>query len=361
MAFYFQRQSETVNAFYGDSSWRYYYDAYMVPGGQYFLDLSDLNSRDEVMAELESAEVLLFHATRNYRRPLKCRDGLIKSTDYPKGKVEIVLIHGQPETLEVSRTDEFIENKKKSLRFLVATPNQLNLFKNVELFPIVAQFTADDLNYQPRPEFLKAGHEVKILRRSEWKASAVAATLLRQIGLKGELSPGGGKQQLDLLLCKVLGRTTPRLLPKKIFQSEQEGVSITFDNRSFWQELYDVLSDLRSSDILLENDWNDYPGGGCNHTIGIEALSMGVACFNAMTKANAMKITEWLGADRLPPLPNWENEAHYWKGHQRYLHDLVFDQDFRLHLKDQSRQYFVDWYDAANVVPRITKQLEQVS
>ena len=118
------------------------------------------------------------------------------------------------------------------------------------------------------------------------------------------------------------------------------------------------MRDLRASDILLENDWADYPGGGCNHTIGMEAMSLGVASFNAMTKANSSKLAEWLGADRLPPFPNWEDETHYRKMSRQYLKTMIYDQDFRLELKRASRQFFVDWLDAPNVVPRILREIE---
>lgn len=357
MAFYFQRQSETVNKFYGINAWRYYYDKYITPGCQYFSDLNDLSSKDEVMSVLNDADILLFHATRNYRKTLNCRDGQIRSSEYPKGKMEIVLIHGQPETLEIAKTNEFIELHKKALRFLVATPNQLNLFKDVRLFPIVGQFSAADERYQPRSDFLKMGEKVRIIRRNEWKASEVAACLLKKMGQKGDVCRGGLKQRIFWLMRRLLGVEIPSPIPKRVFRKKMAGCLVSFDNKVYWQELYEVMKDLRAADILLENDWKDYPGGGCNHTIGIEAMSLGVACFNAMTKANSLQLVDWLGADRLPPLPNWDDEAHYRRNHEHYFHRMVFDQDFRLHLKSQSRQFFVDWYDASNVIPRIIKQL----
>jgi len=357
MAFYFQRQTQTVNEFYAGEFWRYYYDKFLIPGCERFIDLTSSNSRDEVMSVLEGSDIFLFHASRNYRRPLVCRDGLIKSSEYPKGKTEIVLIHGQPETLEVKRTNEFIDEHKKKLRFFVATPNQTNLFKNVELFPIVGQFTTKNEIYQPRKDFLKKDGEVRVIRRNEWKASVIAISTLDQMGLKKEMISSGVRNKCFFLMHVLVGMKTGLQIPQKKFFREKNGQTISFDNRTHWQDLYTVLEDLRAADIILENDWKDYPGGGCNHTIGIEAMSMGVACFNAMTKTNSMKLADWLGADRLPPLPNWDDEAHYRKDCERYLHRMFFDGDFRLNLKKQSRQFFVDWYDAPNIVPKLIKQL----
>src|SRR5665647_2185622 len=184
IAFYFQRQSATINEFLGSACWRYYYDDYRMHGCQHFLDLANFSTRDEVMTVLEESDCYIFHATRNYRRPLFCRDGVIRTSEYPEGKTEFVLIHGQPETLEIPRTNLFIKRHANHLRFLVATPNQLDVFPGTQLFPIVGQFKATDAPYLPRPDYLMQSSDVRIIRRSEWKAATVTTMLLKELGAK---------------------------------------------------------------------------------------------------------------------------------------------------------------------------------
>ena len=166
-------------------------------------------------------------------------------------------------------------------------------------------------------------------------------------------------QKLILTAKSLLGMPAAgNALPKIKFTAWQRGLHIVVDNRSYFQDIFSVLADLRASDILLENDWGDYPGGGTNHTIGIEAICSGVVTFNAMTKANSNKLADWLGADRLPPFPNWEDENHYKRLYKKHLRAMIYDQDVRIELKRASRQFFEDWLDAPSVVPRILRELE---
>lgn len=359
MAFYYQRQTNVINDFLGGKYWRYYYDGYKRPGCQNFLDLADFSTREEILSVMKDSECYLFHGTRNYRRPLYCRDGIIKSADYPKGKKEYILIHGQPETHDIPKTVSFIKKYMDKVKFFVATPNQLNLFPNVRLLPIVGQFTAKDEEYKPRKNYLDRTNSIRIIRRSEWKATKITEHLIKKLNIEKSLPKESVNQKL-IRIIKYMLKISPSSmnLPPIEIKTNLKNREIVLDNRSFWQDIFEVLTDMRNSDILLENDWQDYPGGGTNHTISMEAMSLGIVCFNAMTKENSKKLSEWLEADILPPFPNWENKKHYEKEYSQYLDEIIFDEDKRIELKKESRYFFEKWLDAPKVVPKILQEFE---
>ena len=358
LAFYFQRQSAMVNRWFGETRWRYYYYLYRMPGCQHFTDLADFSTRDEVMAVLESSDAYFFHATRNYRRPLYCRDGLIRSSDYPAGKKELVLIHGQPETQEPARTRTFIEKHKSNVRFFVSTPDQLNLFPGTQLFPAVGMFDARDGAYSPRDGYLEPAREVRVIRRNDWKAEDVMLRLAFDLGMAG----GGRRTRIRVknALRAMLGREPIHpYLPSGLFESRKGDLRVVLDNRVYWQDYHDVLSDMKASDILLENQWGDFPDGGTFNLLGLEAMSLGVVPFNAMIRRNADRFAEWLGADAPPPFPNWEDAADYRNRIKAYLNALVFDAAFRSRKKSEGRSYVEKWLSCERVIPRLARQLEQ--
>jgi hypothetical protein len=361
VAFYFQRQSRTMNGFLKEPCWRFYYDSSQLPGCEHFLDLSEHSSREEVMEALESAEVHFFHGTRNYRRPLNCRDGVIGAADYPSGKPECVLIHGEPEVLDPNNTNRFIQQHKQAVAFFVATPNQLQLFRDVRLYPIVGLFEVDDPAYTPRENYAEPGDSIRLLRRSEWKGGRIAAFVCKELGLKRPPPTLRLRLRLAGLAQGLLGkrsRNCLHLLAEEL-SAVRDGKSMVFDNRCHFQEIFQVLSDLKNADILLENDDADYPGGGTSHTIGLEAMALGVAIFNAMSKANAEAYTAWLGADRLPPYPNWDGANAYRRQHRQYLRRLMYDDDFRLSRKRESRRFFEEWLNVRHVAPKLLGELQQ--
>jgi hypothetical protein len=359
LAFYYQRQSKTINEYHNGQYWRYYYDDYSLNGCQFFLDLGPFSSRTEINSALENIDAIIYHGTRNYRKPLYFRNGTIKGDIYAKNKDEIILIHGRPETQAIRQTNRFIEKHRNNIKFYVATPNQLHLFQNTRLLPIVGQFSGSDLTYKNRENYLEFNKERRIIRRSKWKAAEISKTLIKEMGLTNELIIKSPYNRIREIGRNILGQVTlHESLPRKKLKCTKNGLNILFDNVTKWQNIFDLMADLKQSDILLENDIHDYPGGGTNHTLGIEAMSLGVASFNAMTEANSQILSDWLNAKELPPLPNWKNDKHYREESYHYLNRMLYDEDFLIALKKKSRVFFKKYLDPNRIVPRLIRTIE---
>lgn len=353
LAFYFQRQSELVNRHLGGRGWRYYYDVHRWPGSEHFVDLSVYSSRDEVMAILKESDAYIFHATRNYRRTLYCRDGLIKSTDYPGGKKEFVLIHGHPETKRTGAARDFINRHRKNVAFFVSTPDQLEVFPGTALYPIFGQIDPSAPLYRPRDDYDKCTEAVRIIRRSNWKAEGLLLCLAYELGLSGR----GRRFSINAKNAARRFVGKPELFPY-IGEGVYEGPQGTLDNLYGPQDFRELLEDIRRSDVLLENQWGDFPGGGTCNLIGFEAMSMGLAVVNGISRNNAEILASWLEADESLPLPLWENARDYAHRHASYMKRLVFDASFRNDIKRRSRAFCEKWLDKSRVAPRLLKQLE---
>ena len=375
MAYYYQRLSNSINQ-YTEHSSRYYSNTsswssdYIVSD---YIDLTQNDCIDELQTVVHGSDVIIFHATRNYNKPLVCSDGLFDIKKSMSGKKKNVLIHGQPETFpeNIQKTIDFITNHKENVKFLVATPNQLSIFPYVELFPIVGQFSANCNNYQ-RSVRGSESNGVTIVRRNEWKAKLFMHELLNIV--KDNTTCGRIHSFLlnSIMLYKKLDRFTiidqillikklilnDPIISMKIYHKDIGDLSIIFDNKCFWQPHEVIINDLSRSDILLENDVTDYPGGGTSHTIGHEAMCMGVAVINAMTVNNSRIFANWLGTDELPPFPNWLNENDFYDNYKDYLRKLIFDCDFLEEKKEKSREYFIKYMDINNTLPRLIKILK---
>ena len=358
MAYYYSRQSNMINKFSEHQS-RFYSNTRNWPKewiNKSYLDLTPDNPMEEIINELQQSDIVVFHATRNFKSKISAAGGEIDTGSYLNGKKAICLIHGQPETLNIQDCREFIRHHLNEAVFVVATANQLNLFPGTKLFPIIGLFSGSDPLYSPRADYLEARDHVQVIRRTPWKAQSFAVYLYKQVKNPGLLC-------VKFFIKKLLGYRVSRndifKPPSGEFVFLKNNKKVVFDNLLEWQPHQSVLQSLAESDILLENDPYDYPGGGTSHTIGLEAMSMGIPAVNFITEKNGTLFAEFIKADELPPFKYYDNENHFKKDSLIYLEDLMYDTDYLIHRKKKCREYFLKYLDVDKTIPLVTDFLEK--
>lgn len=356
MGYFYQRLSKMINRFSQHKS-RYYTNASKWRNSPYFdsdyIDLSELNFQEEIIDIIEKSDLIIFHQTKNYFRKIKCIDGDFDVHKYLKGKRIFIFIHGQPEThpQNIYITNRLIDLYKNRITFFVVTPNQLNIFDNVKLFPIIGLFESANKQYQPHKEYLKI-NRIKITRYSDWKALMFDSYLMDKL-VKPSADIISTFKQLAIYYLPFLKRTYDGFIQGKV-----NGSQVVYANLTKVRNHKVILNQLKNTDILLENDIFDYPGGGTTHTIGLEGLAAGAAIINGALKANIRMLADWLETDKLPPFPNWENEKDFHLHHIDYLNRLIQDKDLLREIKSKSRKYFEHYMSAEKVMPKVLKLLE---
>lgn len=358
MAYYYQRQSNMINKYSSHVS-RYYSNNTGWPKDYLdsdYLDLTPASSREEIISLMQNAELIVFHASRAYKSVIPSKDGPVETGRYLKGKKVICLIHGQPETLHIKETNDFIRQHKKNVIFLVATSNQLNLFPDAKLYPIIGLFSGYDPFYMPRQNYLETGNAIRIIRRNGWKTQSIANYLYKQT-----VSTGFSylKYFAQRLMRHHVRREDIFKPPSGVFSFTRNNKTIIFDNLLEWEPHKSALRNLANSDILLENDADDYPGGGTSHTISLEGLSLGVPAINFVTEQNALAFAEFIRAAELPPFQYYKDKADFQKRVFDYLNKLIFDRQFLINQKKACRNYFLKYLDVDKTIPLITEFLEK--
>lgn len=356
IGYFYQRLSQMLNKYSTHRS-RYYTNASKWRTSAYFdskfIDLSEVNTQEEIIAVLRQSDLIIIHQLKNYFRKIKCVDGQFPLNNYLKGKRIFVFIHGQPETLpeNIYNTNQFIKSNRNKINFFVTTPNQINIFKNVKLFPIAGLFGSKDKYYSPSSDYLDI-KRIKITRCSDWKARMYDSYLMNKL-----FHPSGDIvskiKRLAVYYYPFLAKPFDGVLRGKI-----NGYPVSYANLSKVKHHHMILDQLKKTDILLENDISDYPGGGTTHTIGLEALAAGAAVINGALRANMKVLADWLETDQLPPFPNWKNETDFYLHHIDYLNRLIQDKDLLQEIKSKSRKYFEQFMSAEKVMPKLLKLLE---
>lgn len=357
LGYFYQRLSKMINKLTPHQS-RYYTNTTKWRNSPYLdpdhIDLTQDNTKEEILNLLKRSDTVFIHQCKNYFRNIVCRDGEIPLREIIRGKRIFIFIHGQPESLpeNINSTNEFIHTYSKKITFFVTTVNQLNLFVNVELFPIAGLWDSNNEFNRPYRDYLKIS-QIKITRCSDWKASMFDNYLMNKLFKPSNSLPNKLKR-MAIYYFPLFRRKYDGILTGKI-----NGFSVKYNNLTKVRPHRTVLNYLRNTDILLENDFTDYPGGGTTHTIGLEGLSVGTAIINGATKANMEVLASWLGTDKLPPFPNWNNEKDFYLHHIDYLNRLIKDKDYLIEMKKRSRKYFEQFLCAEKVMPKFLKLIEK--